>query len=329
MSIWRLNAAAGVAKPVDCIDNQHTMTAELIRLDRPPGDFCLAVSGLAPTLEISKLEGYLRELGGGPLWSIIDHVDSSNSDGRRRWAMAFFYCESDAERCRRQCDGLVLSGRRLSANRLTKLRGGSSSSNHPAAAGREPGIPASKAIDLMNHYVGFNQWSSEVLQLTTAVDDDHNSNNNGANRAEQGPMFVARMRVTIACAEIEVTAEATDGGFGSLPYAESAAAAAADRSSSAAQWERRAQHKKAAVTNALKAALAKLAIIRLPCGKVVVRALAAEAPRQRPTNGHPSTVDSASRKRPWHDAAAPVYDGNTMAMRNVCARGSNVALEVD
>ena len=66
--------------------------AELIRLDRPPADFCLSVSGVSPTLEIPKLEKYLRELAGGPLWSLIVHED--NGSGRRRWAMAFFYCKS-------------------------------------------------------------------------------------------------------------------------------------------------------------------------------------------------------------------------------------------
>ena len=186
--------------------------AELIRLDRPPADFCLSVSGVSPTLEIPKLEKYLRELAGGPLWSLIVHED--NGSGRRRWAMAFFYCKSDMERCQTSVDGLVLAGSQLSAKRLTKLRG----SNHPAA-GRE-GIRASKAIELMNTYVGFNQWSSELLHVG-AVDEGAPSSNMSGTGTD---LFVARMRVTVRAAGLEVTAEATSGGIdGRALYAESSA----------------------------------------------------------------------------------------------------------
>ena len=254
------------------------MAAELIRLDRPPADFCVSVSGLSPTLEVPKLERYLRELG-GPLWSLIVHEDNTGGD-MRRWAMAFFYCESDAERCRQQCDGLVLAGRRLSTRRLTKLRG----SNHPAA-GRE-GIPASKAIDLMNHYVGFNGWSSELLHVQPAVDGDH-----AAGTTSGADLFMARARITVADGP-EVTAEAIGGGVGSRLYAESSTA------DDAARWERRAQHKKAAVTGALKAALAKLCIIRMN-GRVIVRAIE-QVQKQQPSACHQTTPTSAtsSRKRP-------------------------------
>ena len=232
--------------------------AELIRLDRPPADYCLAVGGLAPALEVSKLEACLIERG-GPLWSLLVHEDSSG--GERRWAMVFFYCESDCERCRHQCDGLVLAGRRLSTRRLTKLR-----SNHPAA-GRE-GIPASKAIDLMNHYVGFNQWSSQLLHVGPAADERPST------CPPQPSVFAARMRVSVA-GGLEVTAEATDGGIRSDLHGESSV------TNVAVEWERRAQQKKASVTNALKAALAKLCIIRLPNGKVVVRVVE-DSTKQRP-----------------------------------------------
>ena len=178
--------------------------AELIRLDRPPADFCVSVSGLAPALEVSKLTSYLREMG-GPLWSLVVHEGA----GARRWAMAFFYCESDCERCRHQCDGLVLAGMRLSTQRLTKLRG----VDHPAA-GRE-GIPAFKAIDLMNHYVGFNRWSSALLHLGPATDAD--------DATIPTDTFLARMRVVVD-GGLEVTAEGIGGGDGSRPHAESSAA---------------------------------------------------------------------------------------------------------
>ena len=253
---------------------QKIPMAELIRLDRPPADFCISLSGLSPTLEVSKLESYLRELG-GPVWSLVVH---ENSEGQR-WAMAFFYCESDCEKCRQQCDGLVLAGRTLSTRRLTKLRG----SSHPAA-GRE-GIPASKAIDCINHYVGFNQWSSELLGLTPAM-DARAANAAGGGGSED--VFVARVRVTLASG-LEVTAEATNRDFASSLDAETSNST----SEPTVDWERRAQHKKAAVTAALKAALAKLCLIRFPNGKVVVRALE-EAATQPPTAGPHQHHDAQS-----------------------------------
>jgi hypothetical protein len=256
------------------------LAAELIRLDRPPPDFCVSVSGLSPTLDLEKLESYLREMG-GPLWSLIVHENGSG--GGRRWAMAFFYCESDSQRALQQCDGLVLAGQRLSTRRLTQLRG----SNHPAA-GRE-GIPASKAIDIMNHYVGFNQWSSEVLQVRPAVNDEL------ATGTPTTDLFVARVRVIVAAAAgLEVTAEAI-GGLESKLHATGSTAA----DQMAVDWERRAQHKKAAVTNALKAALAKLCIIRFANGKVVVRArLGMAAPPKQRSGSTSSASMSASRSTP-------------------------------
>ena len=251
------------------------MAAELIRFDRPPADFCVHLSGLSRSLEVSKLERYLREVG-GPLWSLVVHEDSGGSGQRR--AMAFFYCESDCERCREQCDGLVLAGKMLSTRRLTKLRG----SSHPAA-GRE-GIPASKAIELMNHYVGFNHWSSELLHVGPAADDCE------AVASKDVDLFLARMRVTVAAGP-EVTAEATSGDFGGKLLGEG--------------WDRRAQHKKAAVTGALKAALAKLCIIRMN-GQVLVRAIET-APNPQPSACLQSTAVPASRKRPLACAShAPV-----------------------
>ena len=257
--------------------------AELIRLDRPPADFCVSVSGLSPTLEISVLERYLRELAGGPLWSLVVHEDSGG--GRRRWCMAFFYCESDCERCRTCANGLVLAGSMLSTQRLTKLRG----SNHPAA-GRE-GIPVSKATDLMNSYVGFNQWSSELLDVGVAAGGDAAGAGSAADR------FVARMRVTVPAAGLRVTAEATGEGMASKPYAASSA------------WECRAQNKKAAVTGALKAALAKLCIIRFSNGKTVVRALELAAPAMplpvalKPQQtSTPTSSASHPKKRPLAEA---------------------------
>ena len=249
--------------------------AELIRLDRPPADFCVSVSGLAPALEVSKLTSYLREMG-GPLWSLVVHEGA----GARRWAMAFFYCESDCERCRHQCDGLVLAGMRLSTQRLTKLRG----VDHPAA-GRE-GIPAFKAIDLMNHYVGFNRWSSALLHLGPATDAD--------DATIPTDTFLARMRVVVD-GGLEVTAEGIGGGDGSRPHAESSAA------EHTSDWERRSHHKKAAVTEALKAALAQLCIIRFPNARVVVRAVD-KAPNPRPKRNRPSS-DSSLPKRPSSSAS--------------------------
>ena len=227
--------------------------AELIRLDRPPADFCVCISGLSPTLEVSKLQNYLREMG-GPLWNFVVQQEDSDEDGKRRWAMAFFFCESDCERCRQQCDGLVLAGMRLNAKRATKLRG-----NSNPAAGRES-VPSAKAIEVMNHYVGFNKWSSELLSVELTEDRKQ------ASAASPSDLYSARIRLVVTDGP-EVTAEATSGDFVGRTNTQCSA------SSLAADQERRSHMKKASVTAAVSAALAKLCIIRLPNGKVVVRAV--------------------------------------------------------
>ena len=213
---------------------------ELIRLDRRPlsGQFCLAVDGLAPSIDPAKLERCLRECG-GPLENLIIHraVD-------RQWATVQFFCEADCDRCRQQCDGMVLEGRRVAMRRLTK---GALSSNAGVLS-----LSAAKAIDLMNHFIGFNKWSSEVLELWKPEAPES---------AASSCAFAARVRVFVSG---DVVVEGIGDSTASGDSGDECALAAGAYSPSA-------RCKKAAVTNALKAALAQLVVIRFADGRTVVR----------------------------------------------------------
>ena len=164
------------------------------------------------------------------------------------WWHVQFFCQADCDRCRQQCDGIVLDGRRVALRRLTK---GALSSNAGVLS-----LSAAKAIDLMNHFVGFNRWSSEVVKLWKPEAPE--------SAAGRSVAFSARVRVLVS------------GGVVVEGVSDSAATAdAGDEGGPAAvgAYATSARHKKAAVTNALKAALAQLAVVRFADGRTVVRAV--------------------------------------------------------
>eukprot|EP00325_Prymnesiales_sp_UTEX-LB-985_P004762 CAMPEP_0174705396 /NCGR_PEP_ID=MMETSP1094-20130205/8640_1 /TAXON_ID=156173 /ORGANISM="Chrysochromulina brevifilum, Strain UTEX LB 985" /LENGTH=262 /DNA_ID=CAMNT_0015903557 /DNA_START=13 /DNA_END=801 /DNA_ORIENTATION=- len=225
---------------------------ELIRLDRRPlgGQFCVWVDGLAPSTDPAKLERCLIQRG-GPLETLVVHQASDV-----QWATAQFFCEADCERCRQHCDGMVLDGRRVQVRRPTKGQRESSSMYNQS-------LSSIKAIDLMNHFLGFNGWSSEVLALWKPEAPDG---------VASSDIFSARVRVSVAggivVEGVSDSASTVDmavgGGLADLAYAPSA------------------RHKKAAITNALRAALAQLVIIRFPDGRAVCRAVEIDSGGDRP-----------------------------------------------
>lgn len=266
---------------------QHEM-AELIRLDRRPGawNFCFNVNGIAPSVEAERLSEYARECG-GPVCNFIMHQEAD----QRRWATVQFFCESDAQRFRQNCDGRVVDGRRLEVRPLARSLHESYSED-----GRGPvDIPASKVIDLVTHLVGFNNWSSEVLlieedlssqepppqQQSLEQDSQLQQQSHQPQQLQQRqqpqqpqpaatkvavpstplPSYTAHVRVQLAgtCAvgvgESGESAQVVVGG------------------GAASRMALMGQAKKGAITNAVKAALASLVVIRLPTGKVVVRPL--------------------------------------------------------
>jgi len=232
------------------------MSACLIRLDRRPaaGQFCVTLSGISPNTDPAKLERCLRECG-GPLENLIVH-ESHFGESRALNATAQFFCEADCERCRSNCDGLLLSGRRIQVSRLNKSSGWSSN-----GAVLELGF--AKAIELMNHFLGFNGWSSELLGFEIVA--------NGSGTSAGTPAAVlaaagyeARVRIRVPGSGVDLIGTGV-GDTGSV----------VGLGSGAAGFEVAARRKKTAVSNAVKAALARLVLVLLPSGKVLVRVVEA------------------------------------------------------
>ena len=297
------NAAAAAAAP----------TAELIRLDRLPSGWAHSVSigRLAPSIDDERLAQVLSDCG-GPVANLLLHCAPD-----RRWATAQFFCEADAERFRTSCDGRPFAGQRIEVKRLYASRGGSSTAPTPAkrcppgSAAPTPALPtqgdaaldmpASKAISVMNAYLGFGGWSHELLELTTEADT-----------GERAPTYKAKVRV---CARgTNVVGVATSGGGASVGEASQVVS----ESWQGAGTRHCGLLKKAAVTNALKAALQRLAIIRFPAnGKVAVRAIgpvetsddlaaapSAAPPAKRPRR--PPIEDDAMPPPRWRPERAPL-----------------------
>ena len=235
------------------------MSACLIRLDRRPaaGQFCVTLSGISPNTDPAKLERCLRECG-GPLENLIVH-ESHFGESRALYATAQFFCEADCERCRSNCDGLLLSGRRIQVSRLTKSSGWSSN-----GAVLELGF--AKAIELMNHFLGFNGWSSELLGFEAVANGSGTSaGTSTAVLAAAG--YEARVRIRVPGSGVDLIGTGV-GDTGSV----------VGLGSGAAGFEVAARRKKTAVSNAVKAVLARLVLVLLPSGKVLVRVV--EAPQK-------------------------------------------------
>lgn len=249
------------------------MAAELIRLDRRPTawQFTVGVNGMAPTVTGDRLMQVASE-GGGPVANCVLFQLPE-----RAWATVQFYCASDADRFQQQCDGRMLDGRRVEIGPLPEsLKSKPTNDAHL----QDAGLPASKAIELVNHLLGFNGWTSEVLDIVPAPPPPPPSTDPGL------PRFRARVRVHLG--GVQAVGEGDTGELGAAHQREQTHAGHA---------------KKAAVTNALKAALARLAIIRFRSGKVVVRQLVPEA------GGAENCAPQQSRQAPelseWQSRQVP------------------------
>ncbi len=257
--------------------------AELIRLDRRPAPGChmVSINALSPVTSYAKLRGCLEECGG-----LLDNLVLHRPDSTRQYAMAQFFCESDAERCRQQFDGRWIDGVRVDARRYNASGG----RKRPRALGSHAeGAPLalsiSKAIDVMNHFVGCFGWSHEILELQPASLSRPDGGASGGSH-QTTARHTARVRVRLRSG-VEALGEGS--GVGSGPSVGPALQ----------------QSKKSAVSNAVLHALGSLAIVRFASGKVAVRALggggapAALAPHpRRPAVAVGATCGASRVSRP-------------------------------
>ena len=231
----RPSAAASAASR----SRPSSASVELIRFARPkPGVNLLTIRGFSPNTSPEKLHQIFSECG------LIDNLVIYKSDDRSRgsWATVQYFSSGECSLCLHSNNGRVVDGAFLS---VYPMPSGTNRSQRPAED--VPQLSASKGIDMMNHFVGFSKWSHEVLSIRWQALQGVTAN------GQQRPAAEAVARVRVSCpggVTIELEGVGTPGEGGQLGHAP-----------------------KQAVTNALKAALCGLAIVRWPSGKVAVRLL--------------------------------------------------------
>ena len=298
------------------------VAAELIRLDRRPaaGRFCVSVNGLAQTTEAGKLDRLLSHCG-GPLADLVLFKEATGSGHlARQWAKAQFFCNADAERCCQECDGCIIDNRRIEVARLPPLK----LSDGDFTSTRDFELSAPKAISVMNHLCGFNGWSSEVLELRPAEESTVSGRTSVQLRSDATATgsdgvhacghiaHVARVRVLVHADGVEAIGEG-----GSTSEERWSGGEVLGRPSTITQGERGSRSKKSAVTNALRDALIRLAIVRFHDGRVTVRAVEADtttstrcaagttatsAPVPTATKRGFSSTHAAGESVPWRPA---------------------------
>lgn len=207
------------------------------------GSNLLVVQNISPLTSYEKLALCFSEFG------LVSTIVLRCEDGAQ-WATVQYFSRAECEAGKLCCDGRLLDNRRLRVYLLPPMEAGRSNP-HDA-----PVLRTSGAIEMMNHFIGFNQWSHSITQLENlhATDQVEAFVAETTKRGAKMARAIARVRV-VCPGEVTVEREA----LGS--------------SSSDAVCEARSYAQKAAVTNALHAALACLAIVRWPSGKAVVRVL--------------------------------------------------------
>lgn len=197
---------------------------------------CLQVGGISPRTSYEKL--YARLSACGLLKQLQLH---QNNWGQ--FALAHFYSRAECESCRQQLDGCMLDERRLNVQRLNREFEGK-------LRGQGQPLKVCQAIDVANHFLGPTGWSHSVETLECQ-----------ALRRAVPPALTAeaqyRARVHVSGTGFHVTAEA-DGWA---------------TSDNERPWTAQGNARKAAISNALRMALSKMAIVRLASGKTLVQIL--------------------------------------------------------
>ena len=225
--------------------------AELIRLDaRPPSEGRLLwVSGLSDDTTHAKLHTFFSSAG--LLASLVVNREVTRAD----WALLHYYTAAAAARCIAELDGLLLDGRRLTVCRPQTAAPARAS---PLSA-RALELPAHAQLEVMNHFLGAaGGWSSDLRPIERLGAEPV-----GPGRIAAVARATVVVTVFVGVAEpLRVEGVAT----GRAEFREAAEPSADDgvvRAMASAQ--------KFASGNAMKAALARLAIVVLASGRVCVR----------------------------------------------------------
>lgn len=251
-----------------------TSTApELIRLDKLPSDWkhSVSIGSLLSSVELERLSQALIECG-GPLANLVLHKAPD-----RTWATAQFFCDGDAERFRHNCDGRRFCGQRLEVKRLIVrsglVLGGSTPGPTPVTGAHALDITASKAFELLTHYLGFDGWSHELVDIQPMPPGDRDGSFTGGSSGASSYRAHVRVHAGGAC----VLGVGESGHHPGEAASQVPAMHRPGETAAGGVGGERVMHvghlKKAAVTNALKAAVRKLALVRFPGGKVCARAI--------------------------------------------------------
>jgi len=214
---------------------------ELIRVAQhpQPGANWLGIRNISKSTSYEKLEACCREFG------LVDTL-VLNQDKDGWWALVQYFSRAEAEDFQRSCDGRLLDSRQLRVSPVPALA---------VTRTEVPRLRSARAVDMMNHFLGFHRWSHSITKhesvpATQLPDGDAVWGAVGDHTAH------AMARVRVVCPD-DIAVEREAFGTGSSHTA----------------YEALAYAHKAAVTNALHAALTCLAIVRWPSGKTVVRLL--------------------------------------------------------
>ncbi|KAL1500406.1 hypothetical protein AB1Y20_013063 [Prymnesium parvum] len=211
----------------------------------------VVVRGFPPKMTHEKLVRVFSECGliaTLVLYTPEDHTQMG-------YALVQYFSQSEFLQCIHMNDGRNIDGRQLHVYPL------------PADGKRDQALPegvtlpASKAIDMMNHFVGYARWSHEVLSVRPL---------GAVSPGQSEVQMSARVRVTCA-GDVTIEQEGIGQGEGD-------------------SRDIVGQAMKKAVTNAVKAALSGLVILRWPCGKAVVRLLPDGSSSQAPRDSHDDII---------------------------------------
>ena len=200
-------------------------------------DNCLVINGMSPQTSHEKLLALLSECG------MLTQLQLHESSDGRHYAYAQFFSRSECSNCLQELDGCTLDARRLNMRRLSR------SSQRKLRIQGQP-LKVSQAVNAANHFLGSTGWSHSVETLECKTFN-----------APVPPALQAE-------AEYRATVSVCGAGF-HLSAAANGSASAED----ADMVKVRGRARKTAISNALRTALSRLAIVRLSSGKTHVQIL--------------------------------------------------------